>query len=72
MSNWHYGIGLFFNINFRARDTTTFDLGKSTLRKMKVSNDGGIGIQYTDPDIQFQFPSNFPPTVVALEVSFPA
>jgi hypothetical protein len=34
---------------------------------MQVSNDGGIGIQYTNPLIPLQLPSVFPPTVVALE-----
>lgn len=35
---------------------------------MRVSNDGGIGIQYTDKEGTFT--ANFPPTVVALEVWF--
>ncbi len=35
---------------------------------MRVSNDGGIGIQYTDRQTLVTF--NFPPTVLALEVWF--
>jgi hypothetical protein len=35
---------------------------------MRVSNDGGIGIQVTDPETGAAY--HFPPTILALEVWF--
>jgi hypothetical protein len=68
MLHYDTGTNLSVKTNFRARDTTSFYIGPTTTKKMKVSNDGGIGIMCENLATGKQI--DLPPVVLSLEVWF--